>query len=512
MKPYNNTNSTENMNQVNNHREPQIVTDKGGRQCYAFILYVGGEISRVLTCGWWSSYNDAERTADGMAVAAVSFKKTAAVVAYALQDNDVYELMITRNVGSRDRVLYKIHRSRLESGKYIAPTKEEQTEYFNQKDHDRYSGAECMPVGWMDAQTAQNENATVIEPVRNHRISTDADEIKATAFDAPQWAKVGAVCRYNESHAVVKILKTMNEHKGALVEFCSCCKDEKPFFLSYEYMKPYECPEWCKVGARVVRNHPYYTASNGLHGTIINRYDDWSFVVQWDDSFKERDVWYFDLLAETEAKKESVCNVPEWAEVGKSVGHYLDYGDGTGDMLFGEVTEHERMEDGGVLVHFGGYIAPLDKIRPYTPADKEKNVTDDSGSYCHVSKSDVLGDTSGDQNRPKPWAVDMTPKEFWRLQSDWDADELPEEDAEIIGHYFHADFGVAGAMTVFVHGYAGNEAHAMVTVYHVDGLSHDEESFVQNVLPIATFFPLLTPERGWQRMTAKEIEERRACL
>lgn len=300
MKPYNNTNNTENMNQVNN---PQTVTDKGDRQCYAFILYVGGEISRVLTCGWWSSYNDAERTADGMAVAAVAFKKTAAVVAYALQDNDVYELMITRNVGSRDRVLYKIHRSRLESGKYIAPTKEEQTEYFNQKDHDRYSGAECMPVGWMDAQTAQNENATVIEPVRNHRISTDADEIK----------------------------------------------------------------------------------------------------------------------------------------------------------------------------------------------------------------SDVLL-TAGDQNRPKPWAVDMTPKEFWHLQSDWDADELPEEDAEFIGHYFHADFGVAGAMTVFVHGYAGNEAHAMVTVYHVDGLSHDEESFVQNVLPIATFFHLLTPERGWQRMTAQEIEERRASL
>lgn len=143
-------------------------------------------------------------------------------------------------------------------------------------------------------------------------------------------------------------------------------------------------------------------------------------------------------------------------------------------------------------------IEPVRNHRISTPADE--------------IKSDVLGDTTSDQNRPKPWAVDMTPKEFWRLQSDWDADELPEEDAEFIGHYFHADFGLAGAMTVFVHGYAGNEAHAMVTVYHVDGLSHDKESFVQNVLPIATFFPLLTPERGWQRMTAKEIEERRTSL
>ena len=134
-------------------------------------------------------------------------------------------------------------------------------------------------------------------------------------------------------------------------------------------------------------------------------------------------------------------------------------------------------------------IEPVRNHRISTPADE--------------IKSDVLGDTI-DQNRPKPWVVDMTPKEFWHLQSDWDADELPEEDAEIIGHYFHADFGVAGAMT--------DEAHAMVTVYHVDGLSHNEESFVQNVLPIATFFPLLTPERGWQRMTTQEVEERRASL
>ena len=64
----------------------------------------------------------------------------------------------------------------------------------------------------------------------------------------------------------------------------------------------------------------------------------------------------------------------------------LDYGDGTGDMLFGKVTAHERQDDGGILVHFGGYIAPLNKIRPYTPADEEKVITDSSGSYVHMER------------------------------------------------------------------------------------------------------------------------------
>ena len=83
---------------------------------------------------------------------------------------------------------------------------------------------------------------------------------------------------------------------------------------------------------------------------------------------------------------ESGCSIPEWAQTGQSVGMMLDYGDGTGDMLFGKVTDHERQDDGGILVHFGGYIAPLDKIRPYTPADEKKVITDSSGSYVHMER------------------------------------------------------------------------------------------------------------------------------
>ena len=83
---------------------------------------------------------------------------------------------------------------------------------------------------------------------------------------------------------------------------------------------------------------------------------------------------------------ESGCSIPEWAQTGQSVGMMLDYGDGTGDMLFGKVTAHERQDDGGILVHFGGYIAPLNKIRPYTPADEEKVITDSSGSYVHMER------------------------------------------------------------------------------------------------------------------------------
>lgn len=145
-------NNNESANRVNNReqaiKEPQTITDAQGRQCYAFVLYISGEISRVLTCGWWAAPTDAERTAEGMAIAARAFKKTAGVVAYALQDNDIYQLMFTKAISGRGCLSFKIHRSRIESGKYIAPTPEEQKEYFSMDHDDRYTGAECMPVGW----------------------------------------------------------------------------------------------------------------------------------------------------------------------------------------------------------------------------------------------------------------------------------------------------------------------------------------------------------------------------
>lgn len=117
---------------------------------------------------------------------------------------------------------------------------------------------------------------------------------------APEWAKVGQICRYGDSHSVVEILELMNEHKGALVKFRDCLLQDPPFFLSYKYMSPYELPAWCKVGARVRRNHPYYTRLNGVEGRIIEKYGDWAFRVEWDveicgEPFRERDVWHFDM-------------------------------------------------------------------------------------------------------------------------------------------------------------------------------------------------------------------------
>lgn len=152
-----NINNNESANRVNNReqaiKEPQTITDAQGRQCYAFVLYIGGEISRVLTCGWWAAPTDAERTAEGMAIAARAFKKTAGVVAYALQDNDIYQLMFTKAISGRGCLSFKIHCSRLESGRYIAPTQDEQRQYFTLPNRDRYTGAECMPTGWNEDKT-----------------------------------------------------------------------------------------------------------------------------------------------------------------------------------------------------------------------------------------------------------------------------------------------------------------------------------------------------------------------
>ncbi len=203
-------NNNESANQVKNNeqarKQPQAVTDKDGRHCYAFVLYVGGEISRILAAGWWSTYNDAETTTSGMAVAAVAFKKTAAVVAYELQDNDVYELMTTRNVGSRDRLCFKIHRSRIEAGKYIAPTQEEQKEYFSMGNSDIYAGAECMPVGWNEPKHAARleEGARVlcihygIFGTIDHHNTCDGKITYVVKYDEPQRRADGSTFQFEE--------------------------------------------------------------------------------------------------------------------------------------------------------------------------------------------------------------------------------------------------------------------------------------------------------------------------
>ena len=57
----------------------------------------------------------------------------------------------------------------------------------------------------------------------------------------------------------------------------------------------------------------------------------------------------------------------EWLQPGEKVAHYLDYGDGTGDWLTGNVTGYELCDDGTVIVIYGEYRTPLKGMVKYQP-------------------------------------------------------------------------------------------------------------------------------------------------
>lgn len=125
------------------------VIEKGtGRQCFTFALYIGRELSRFLTVGAWYTDEQADRVADGMALAALSFKKTASIAVYKLQDNDVYKLYNTRQ--GCGRALAFIHRSRISGREYFAPTEEEDRAIYGRINYGviRYAGASVLPIGW----------------------------------------------------------------------------------------------------------------------------------------------------------------------------------------------------------------------------------------------------------------------------------------------------------------------------------------------------------------------------
>lgn len=121
-----------------------VSEEKTGRQCFAFALYIGRELSRFLTVGAWYTQEQAERVADGMALAALSFKKTASIAVYILQNNGVYKLHTTRQ--NHGFSLNYIHKSRINGRDYLAPTEEEDSLIYSRG----YIGASALPVGWND--------------------------------------------------------------------------------------------------------------------------------------------------------------------------------------------------------------------------------------------------------------------------------------------------------------------------------------------------------------------------
>jgi hypothetical protein len=135
--------------QVTQKEVKAVREESTGRECYAFALYVKGEIKQFITAEWWMNQHDAERTAEGMAVAARMTTKTAGVAVYQLQDNGEYWLIADKNLYA-DRTRFKFHKSRLRFPLFIAPTREEEREAHRRNVWDFYNGADRLPLGWMN--------------------------------------------------------------------------------------------------------------------------------------------------------------------------------------------------------------------------------------------------------------------------------------------------------------------------------------------------------------------------
>lgn len=145
------------MNTSNNiqNQEPKAVREaKTGRECYAFALYVKGEIKQFICAEWWMKHEDALRAAEGMAITARISHKTAGIGIYQLQDNGEYWLTDTRNLHA-DRTRFKFHKSRLQFPNFVAPTHEEEREAHRLDCWDFYNGADRLPLGWMNDAPAQ---------------------------------------------------------------------------------------------------------------------------------------------------------------------------------------------------------------------------------------------------------------------------------------------------------------------------------------------------------------------
>ena len=163
------------MNTSNNiqNQEPKAVREaKTGRECYAFALYVKGEIKQFICAEWWMKHEDALRAAEGMAITARISHKTAGIGIYQLQDNGEYWLTDTRDLHA-DRTRFKFHKSRLQFPNFVAPTHEEEREAHRLDCWDFYNGADRLPLGWLqEAQQKEREALKKARKTYNERVIT----------------------------------------------------------------------------------------------------------------------------------------------------------------------------------------------------------------------------------------------------------------------------------------------------------------------------------------------------
>lgn len=82
--------------------KPEAETAQDGRNCWAFVLLVSGKVARVMACDWWATRSDAERTAEGMQIAAQGFRDSAHVAVYQRRTDGRYYFAFGKNLGGRD--------------------------------------------------------------------------------------------------------------------------------------------------------------------------------------------------------------------------------------------------------------------------------------------------------------------------------------------------------------------------------------------------------------------------
>ena len=82
--------------------KPEAETAQDGRNCWAFVLLVSGKVARVMAWDYWATRSDAERTAEGMQIAAQGFRESAHVAVYQRRTDGRYYFAFGKNLGGRD--------------------------------------------------------------------------------------------------------------------------------------------------------------------------------------------------------------------------------------------------------------------------------------------------------------------------------------------------------------------------------------------------------------------------
>lgn len=201
---------------------------------------------------------------------------------------------------------------------------------------------EARPTEWIEKATSEEREAYYRACVELERMAGDGLPLVIRAD--------GADTEANPWNALEKRVKTARVfHLGDRVK------------MHY----PYQCNEVTGVINRI----RFDEGSLSLGGWCTHydiRFDE---EYQRHNNFGGKDTGVGNISPERIelVERAEFCPEPaaEWLQPGEKVAHYLDYGDGTGDWLTGNVTGYELCDDGTVIVIYGEYRTPLKGMVKY---------------------------------------------------------------------------------------------------------------------------------------------------